>query len=687
MDVQDEDAAREGAGAMQGDGSTAGSVRRRVQAACDAVERVLEAGGTRKDVALLAVSAASLAMSFLLPAGALPFDAAWVAIVLCGVPILCEALIGLVTRFDIKADVLVSMALVASVAIGEYFAAGEVALIMQLGGLLETLTVARARAGIERLVAMTPRVARVVDADGTQREVAAEEVLLDQTVRVLPGEAIPVDGVVVSGHTSVDESVVTGEPMPADKAPGDEVCSGTVNQFGSIDVRATRVGEDGSIQRMARLVASADAGKAKIVRLADRWATWVVVGALAAAGLAYALTGEVLRSVTVLVVFCPCSLVLATPTAIMAAIGNATRHGFMVKEGDALERLASVRSAVFDKTGTLTRGEPRVARVVALDGPGTACLGERELLGLAAGAELRSEHPLAGSVVACARARGVRAVEPSAFTMLPGLGVRATCGGHEVLAGNAAMMRASGVADPEGDQGLPGCWALADLQALLSEGCMAIYVAADGLPAGVIALSDTVREESREVVGQLEVMGVTPVLLTGDHEAAARSVASGLGIGQVVAGCTPEDKLAYVERLEGKGGLAVMVGDGVNDAPALRRAYVGIAVGGAKSDIAIDAADIAMVGDGIDQLPHLLALSRHMMRVIRANLTFSMTLNFVAVALAMLAVLDPVSGALVHNCGSVFVIVNSAFLLRWTARPGALGCGSDGQRGRGARPC
>jgi heavy metal translocating P-type ATPase len=681
VDAQSEGTARAGAGAMRGDGGAAGGVRRRVQAACDAVERVLEAGGTRKDVALLAVSAVALLASLFAPAGALPVDPAWVAIVLCGVPILCEALIGLVTRFDIKADVLVSMALVASVAIGEYFAAGEVALIMQLGGLLETLTVARARAGIERLVAMTPRTARVVDDDGRQREVSADAVQLGQTVRVLPGETVPVDGVVVSGFTSVDESVVTGEPMPADKAPGDEVCSGTVNQFGAIDVRATRVGEDGSIQRMARLVASADAGKAKIVRLADRWATWVVVGALAAAVLAYALTGEILRSVTVLVVFCPCSLVLATPTAIMAAIGNATRHGFMVKEGDALERLASVKCAVFDKTGTLTRGEPRVARVVALDGTGTARLCERELLVLAAGAELRSEHPLAGSVVACARARGVEVAEPSAFSMLPGLGVRAACGARDVVAGNAAMMREAGIADPEGGEGSPGGWARAGIQALLSEGCMVIYVAVDGLPAGVIALSDTVREESREVVGQLEGLGVTPVLLTGDHEAAARTVASGLGIGRVIAGCRPENKLAYVDRLERDGGLAVMVGDGVNDAPALRRAYVGVAVGGVGSDIAVDAADIAMVGDGIGQLPHLLALSRHMMRVIRANLTFSMTLNFVAVALAMLAVLDPVSGALVHNCGSVFVIVNSAFLLHWAARPGRSGCGSAGQRG------
>lgn len=326
------------------------------------LETALEWGGTAKEITLLIIGAAAVIAS-LVGFDPLPFDSAWIAIVLCGVPILCEAAIGLITEFDIKADVLVSLALIASVAIGEYFAAGEVAVIMQLGALLESLTVAKARSGIERLVSITPRTARIVSG-GTENVVPAEKVQVNNVVRVLPGETVPVDGVIVSGSTAIDQSVMTGESLPVDKQPGDEVQSGTVNQFGAFEMRATKVGEDSSISRMVRLVESADAGKAKIVRLADRWATWIVVIALASAIITWAVTGEIIRAVTILVVFCPCALVLATPTAIMAAIGNVTRRGILVREGDALERLAQVHRIMFDKTGTLTEG---VLRVVAVE--------------------------------------------------------------------------------------------------------------------------------------------------------------------------------------------------------------------------------------------------------------------------------------------------------------------------------
>lgn len=345
------------------------------------LEALLELGGIKKDIVLLAVSGAALVLS-LTKALPLPFDAAWAAIILCGVPIVLEAIIGLITAFDIKADVLVSIALIASVCIGEDFAAGEVAFIMQLGALLEDLTVARARAGIERLVKLSPQTARVVT-DGGEEIIPAENVRVGDMVRVLPGEGVPVDGEIISGQTSVDEAVMTGESMPVDKTVGDEVSSGTVNRFGAFEMRAQRVGEDSSIQRMIRLVQSADAGKAKIVGIADRWATWIVVIALTAAALTWVISGEIIRAVTILVVFCPCALVLATPTAIMAAIGNAAKRGFLVREGDALERLAQVKTAAFDKTGTLTCGAPRVVCAKSL----CARFGDGELFRLAAGAE------------------------------------------------------------------------------------------------------------------------------------------------------------------------------------------------------------------------------------------------------------------------------------------------------------
>lgn len=293
------------------------------------LESLLEIGGIRKDSALLVISGGAVICS-LLGVQPFPFDMAWVAIVLCGLPIVLEAVIGLVTSFDIKADVLVSLALIAAVCIGEDFAAGEVAFIMQLGGLLEELTVAKARAGIEKLVHLTPQTARVLRG-GKEEIIPAEQVRIGDRIRVLPGEGIPVDGVIISGQTSINQAIMTGESLPVDKAPGDAVSSGTVNQFGVFETEATKVGEDSSIQRMIRLVQSADAGKAKIVGIADRWATWIVVIALTAAALTWMISGQIIRAVTILVVFCPCALVLATPTAIMAAIGNATKHGFLGK--------------------------------------------------------------------------------------------------------------------------------------------------------------------------------------------------------------------------------------------------------------------------------------------------------------------------------------------------------------------
>lgn len=614
------------------------------------LEAFLEWGGTKREIVLLVLSGAALLLSILLP-DTLPVDPAWLAIVLCGIPILLEAFIGLVTAFDIKADVLVSMALIASVLIGEIFAAGEVAFIMQLGALLEDLTVARARSGIEKLVRLTPRTARVVTGNG-ERIVPAEAVRVGDLVRVLPGETIPVDGVIRTGQTSVNQAVMTGESLPVDKGPGDQVSSGTVNQFGSFDMEASRVGEDSTFQRLIRLVQSADAGKAKIVGLADRWATWVVVAALTAAVITFLITGEIIRSVTILVVFCPCALVLATPTAIMAAIGNATRHGFLVREGDALERLAAVSRVAFDKTGTLTSGTPQVTAVEPL----TADLDGAALYALAAGAELRSEHPLGKAVVSGFRASGGTVPTAEDFSMLPGLGVEAVVSGRRVTAGNLSLMAQRGINVRVGEQAAAS---------YLDQGCTVIYLAVDGVLAGLVALADTLRPDAARMITEIRARGVEPVLLTGDNANAARHIAGQLGITEMKAGCLPQDKLDYMDRCREEKQPVCMVGDGVNDAPALKRAWVSIAMGGMGSDIAVDAADIALVNDDLRELPHLLALARRMMATIRCNLTFSMALNFVAVVLAATGKLNPVAGALVHNAGSVLVIISSALLLRW----------------------
>ena len=613
------------------------------------IEEWMEIGGTKKDIVLLVIGGISLVLSLLdsrLHFIPLPFDIAWVAIILCGIPIVLEAIIGLVTRFDIKADVLVSLALIASVCIHEDFAAGEVAFIMQLGALLEDLTVAKARAGIEKLVHLTPQTARVIK-DGSEKVIPAEQVQVEDLIRVLPGETIPVDGVITSGQTSINQAVMTGESLPVDKTVGDEVSSGTVNQFGAFEMRATKVGEDSSIQRMIRLVQSADADKAKIVGLADRWATWIVVIALSAAALTWIFTGEIIRAVTILVVFCPCALVLATPTAIMAAIGNATKHGFLVREGDALERLARVSRITFDKTGTLTYGVPKVTAVKSVSD-----YTEDDVYRLAASAEKLSEHPLGKAIV---KSYGKETPIPEDFHMEPGEGVTAKVEGIIVRAGNEKMIKNAGLDLPVS----------MDIKKYLDQGSTVIYVGVDQETAGYIVLSDTLRDEAGEMIQKTKALGITPVLLTGDNEQAASHIAGKIGINSVTANCMPEDKLKEIGDLQNSGNDVCMIGDGINDAPALKKANVGIAMGGVGSDIAVDAADIALVDDEIKELPHLLALSKRMMTTIKINLTFSMTLNFLAITLAITGLLGPVIGALVHNAGSVAVIINSALLLKW----------------------
>lgn len=612
------------------------------------IERFMEFGGIKKEITFLIVSGIALIIS-IFDFFSLPFDTAWVAIVLCGIPIVAEAVIGIVTAFDIKADVLVSLALIASICIGEIFAAGEVAFIMQLGALLEDMTVAKARAGIEKLVRFTPQNARVV-IKNQDKIIPAEQVNIGDIIRVFPGETVPVDGVILSGQTSINQAVMTGESLPVDKTAGDEVYSGTVNQFGAFEMKALKVGEDSSIQRMIRLVRSADASKAKIVGIADKWATWIVVTALTAAGLTWVISGEIIRAVTVLVVFCPCALVLATPTAIMAAIGNATKHGFLVREGDALERLAKVSKITFDKTGTLTYGTPEVTVVESI-----SCYSREEIFAVTAAAEQFSEHPIGKAVVRC---YGTVPEEVHDFKMVPGEGVTAIVRGKKIKAGNLRLLYKNKTTSIEKK-------VFSDAEKYFNKGNTVIYVSVDDEPAGYIVLSDTIRENSKTVIESIKRIGVQPVLLTGDSENAAEMIAEELCIDNVQANCLPEDKLYQIDCYQKNGDKVCMIGDGINDAPALKKADVGIAMGGMGSDIAVDAADIVLVNDEVKEIPHLFSLSKKMMNSIKINLIFSMILNFLAVALAITGFLGPIVGALVHNAGSVLVIINSALLLKW----------------------
>ncbi len=558
-------------------------------------------------------------------------DPAWLAVVCCGLPILWAA-VGALRRRELDTSVLVATALVAAVALGEVFAAGEVALIMQVGERLEHWTVHRAQEGLRHLLGLMPRTGRLVAPDGAERIVPAGEIPVGATVRVLPGETVPADGPILSGRTSLDLSFLTGEPLPVDLAPGDRAVAGAINRFGAFELRAERVGGEATAGRMAALVAEADAGKARVVRLADRWARGIVPAALLAAVAVGLGTGNLLQAVTVLVVFCPCALVVATPAAVAAAIGNATRHGALIRRGDALERLATVTAIAFDKTGTLTRGEPTVTAL--RPAPGVA---PERLLAVAAALERRSEHPLARAIVAKAEAEGLTLPEVSDVVAEPGSGIVGTVAGQRVRVGRPA-------GTPTG----------AETVAEVTEA---------GHPLGAIALADTLRPEAAGILRELRARRLEPCLLTGDNAASAARVAEALGIGNVRAACLPEDKLVYVR----EHAPLVMVGDGINDAAALRAATVGVAMGRVGSDIAGEAADIVLVSDTLGTLPGLVDLARATTRTIRLNIAFALGLNLVAIVLAALSLLGPVGGAFVHNAGALLVALNAARLL-WRGR-------------------
>ncbi len=597
-----------------------------------------------------------LAASFvLMMSGAdFPLDPAWITALICGLPMMFEAAEALFCRRKISSPLLISIAMVASICIGEVFAAGEIAFIMAVGEILEHMTVARAKRGIKNLVNLAPDTGRVI-VGGAAKTVAVAEIKVGDTVRILPGETIPVDGKILSGNTSVDQSVVTGESIPVDKSAGDDVFCGTVNRFGAIDVSTSRAGGDSSLDKLVRLVREAEKNKSPSERIADKWASILVPAALLVGVAAYFATGDITRAVTVLVVFCPCALVLATPTSVMAAIGQATKFGVIIKSGAALETMGKVDCVAFDKTGTLTVGKPAVSDLFSETS-------QEELLGLAASAESMSEHPLGAAVVECAKSRGAEISEASDFKMTPGRGISANVGGRLAVCGNAAWLAENGIAIPRA--------ALDKFELFSDEGKASIFVGAGGKFAGLVALSDTPRPAAKEVVSELDSLGVESVLLTGDNARAAEFFAKNAGLKRVFAGLLPAQKLEKIEALKASKKTVCMVGDGVNDAPALKSANVGVAMASMGSDIAVEAADIALMGDDITNIPYLKRLSNATVRSIKVNITLSMLINFAAVLLSLAAVLTPITGALVHNLGSVLVVLNAGLLYDRNLRRG-----------------
>lgn len=560
-----------------------------------------------------------------------------------------SAIQGLRER-DFTADIPVSVATVAALAIGQYSAAAVVAVLLLAGGLLEEFVAARADRALDALASLLPdRV--VVRRDGQDLSVAPEEVIVGDVLRVLPGERIAVDGEVIGGSASVDQAAITGESVPVDRAIGDGVFAGTLATLGTLEVRASKVGTETTLGQIRRMVEEAQQSKAPIERVLDRYAKLYTPVALLLALVLWQVTDDPTRAITMLIVFCPCVMVLATPTALVASIGNAALRGSLVKKGATIEALEQIDTVCFDKTGTLTQGAPRLVDTIALDGlPGS------ELLALAAGAEQFSEHPLGQAIVRGALARGVTIEAPEGFEALPGLGVSAQSDGRAVLVGRPELLAGHGFALS------PPQRARAD--ELAAPGATVVAVAVDERPAGLFVLQDSLRPDARAVIARLHELDVRTVLITGDNEATAQRIAVELAITEVHAGVLPAAKAEIVRELQAQGRRVAFVGDGVNDGPALAVADVGVAMGYGGTDLAIETADVSLLADELARLPHLLGLSRAALKAIRQNLAFSLGVLGVAVVLTIPGILTPVTGALLHELSSIPVIANSARLIR-----------------------
>lgn len=584
-----------------------------------------------------------------------PLDPAWGSIIICGFPLLYLAIKRLIFQKWISSALLISIAMLAAIGIGELFAAGEVAFIMSLGAILEDKTVEKAQKGLRKLIELRPMQARRLNKSNQQENTDIEEMVLAKDIikgdilRVLPGEIIPVDGEIIMGTTSINQSAITGEFLPIDKNIGDSVFSGTINQFGVIDIKAVMVGENSSLQKLIRIIKEAEHKKAPMQRIADKWATWLVPVILVISIITFLMSKDIVRAVTMLVVFCPCALALATPTSIMAAIGQAAQQGVIIKSGEALETTGKVDTIAFDKTGTLTQGNLIVTDIISFSN-----LDKNQLLSLVASAETSSEHPFARALINKAHESKLTIKQSTNFKMVAGKGIQADIDGETIFCGNTLYIEENTIKIPKD--------IISQLDTFRLEGKALLFVATNTRFLGAICLSDTIKKNAEHMIQALKKTKTNIILLSGDHSHTAQYIAKQTGIKTIHAELLPEDKLAHIENLQKSGHKVCMIGDGINDAPALKIANVGVAMGSMGSDIAIEAADIALIGDDITKIPYLKKLADATLKTIKYNIGLSMCINTVAVILSALGFLNPITGAIVHNVGSVLVVLNAALL-------------------------
>jgi Cd2+/Zn2+-exporting ATPase len=608
----------------------------------------------RRSFIFLSLSGGTLALSWIftwIGFGPLhlPIALAVASLVVGGYPIVKSAVRTLLIP-DLNVDTLVSLAAISATAVGAYREAATVIFIMLLGEFLEGVTVGKTRKAIASLIQLSPKTAWV-RRENNEVQVPIEDVKPKEVVIVRPGERIPVDGKIISGCGSINQSTLTGESIPVEKEVGDRVYCGTFNESGSCEVEATQVAEDTKLAQIKRLILEAQAEKSPTQRVMDRFSRYFIPAIILIALATFLVTGEIIRAITILIVACPCALVLGTPTAVVAAIGNAARQGILIKGGAYLEQMGRLKTLLMDKTGTLTHGRPKVVDVRALDGTD-----EKEVLYWAAIAEKRSEHPLARAITEKTEESGRSIPHPQSFENFRGKGVKAEWNSQTIIVGSPEMMKSEGVSIPESAKAL--------LESKQSEGMTSLLIAVDRRLLGILSIADTLREGAKEAIKQIREQGVSEIwMLTGDGARVADRIGRELGI-RYEARLLPEDKVTSVKEWKRKGRVVAMIGDGVNDAPALAAADIGIAMGAVGTDVAIETADIALMTDELEKIPTVVRLSRKALRVIRENIIFALIFNTVLVILSAQGWVTMILGAVLHQASSLLVILSSMRLLR-----------------------
>ena len=608
----------------------------------------------RRSFIFLSLSGLTLGLSWLigwigLGPSFLPTAFAIASLILGGYPILKSAIQTLLIP-DLNVDTLVSIAAISATAVGAFQEAATVIFIMLLGEFLEGFTVGKTRKAIASLIQLSPKMAWV-KRGGEEIQVPIEDVKPTEVVIVKPGERIPVDGKIVSGCGSVNQSTLTGESIPVEKDVGDKVYCGTFNESGSCEIEATQIADDTKLAQIKRLILEAQAEKSPTQRIMDRFSRYFIPAVILIAFVTFLVTGEIIRAITILIVACPCALVLGTPTAVVAAIGNAARQGILIKGGVYLEQMGKLKTLLMDKTGTLTHGKPKVVEISALDG-----MDQKEVLYWAAIAEKRSEHPLARAVTAKAEELGLSIPHPQSFENFRGKGVKVRWDSKTILVGSSEMMKGEGVEITESAKGA--------LELKQSEGMTSLLITLDHRLLGIISIADTLREGAKEAIDKIREQGVSEIwMLTGDSVLAADRIGRELGI-RYEAKLLPEDKVMSVKQWKRKGRVVAMIGDGVNDAPALAAADIGIAMGAVGTDVAIETADIALMTDELAKVPTVVRLSRKALRVIKENLVFALVFNTIMVILSAEGWVTMILGAVMHQASSLLVIFSSMRLLR-----------------------